>query len=266
MQILGRRPDGYHELASLFQAVSLFDILHFALADTDKLECSDPQLPTGPENLIWKAVSLFRSKTGLTFGLHVKLEKNIPIEAGLGGGSSNAATALWAVNQLLGNPASNEQLMEWAGEIGSDVPFFFSSGTAYCTGRGEIVQSLQPLPSQTIWIVKPKWNLSTPKVYQKVNPEYLRKEDPREHLQEFLLGYSSYFNDLERPAFEVMPQLDLFKEELKEEGFKHVMLSGSGSAFICIGGGVRPPRFLGSFQYRAHYVNRSLDSWYSLIE
>jgi 4-diphosphocytidyl-2-C-methyl-D-erythritol kinase len=262
LQILGRRPDGYHEIASLFQAIDLRDFLHFTLADNDVLECTHPDIPTGPNNLVWKAVALFKKKTNLQFNLHIKLEKNIPIEAGLGGGSSNAATTLWAINQLLGSPATNDQLMLWAAEIGSDVPFFFSTGTAYCTGRGELVQSLDPLLNQTIWIAKPKWGLSTPSVYQKVNPETLRKSDPQEYLQQFLLGYPYYFNDLEKPAFEVLPQMRQFKDELKEEGFKTVMLSGSGSSFLCIGGGVRPPSGLGSFQYRTRYVNRSFRAWY----
>lgn len=144
LRVLGKRPDGYHELASLFQAIDLADTLHFTLSKHDHLTCTDPAIPLDNTNLIWKTVHLFRRKTNHQFPIHIHLEKNIPIQAGLGGGSSNAATTLWALNELLNTHIPSETLTAWAGEIGSDVPFFLSTGTAYCTGRGEIVKSLPP--------------------------------------------------------------------------------------------------------------------------
>ncbi len=131
LRILRRRSDGYHDLASLFQAISLYDTIHFALSDHDELTCDKPGIPTDSTNLILKAADLFRRKTGLKFGLKAHLEKRIPHEAGLGGGSSNAATTLWALNQLHGQPASPDELIAWSGEIGSDITFFLSHGTAY---------------------------------------------------------------------------------------------------------------------------------------
>src|SRR5262249_13981075 len=95
LRILGKRPDGYHELASLFQAIDLADTIHFSLSDADHLTCTDPAIPVDRSNLIWKSVNLFRRKTGLNFHLKIHLEKKIPHQAGLGGGSSNAATTLW---------------------------------------------------------------------------------------------------------------------------------------------------------------------------
>lgn len=124
LRIVGKRPDGYHELASLFQSISLYDLLHFTPSTQDVLTCTDPSLPIDKTNLIWKAVDLFRKKTNLHTFVKVHLEKNIPTQAGLGGGSSNAATTLWALNQLCGKPATDLQLSQWAGEIGSDVSFF----------------------------------------------------------------------------------------------------------------------------------------------
>src|ERR1700733_15970617 len=100
LRIVRRRPDGYHDLASLFQTVSLADTLHFSLSERDQLTCTDPALLTDHTNLVLKAVDLFRKKTGLSFGLKIHLEKHIPYQSGLGGGSSNAATTLWALNQL----------------------------------------------------------------------------------------------------------------------------------------------------------------------
>ncbi|MCE5318663.1 MAG: 4-(cytidine 5'-diphospho)-2-C-methyl-D-erythritol kinase [Parachlamydia sp.] len=261
LRILRRRPDGYHELASLFQAISLFDTLDFTLAERDQLTCSDPTLPTDSSNLVLKAANLFRRKTGLNFGLHVHLDKKIPHQAGLGGGSGNAATTLWALNQLHNYPANPETLVQWAGEIGSDVAFFLSSGTAYCTGRGEIVQSLQPLHPQTIWIVKPSQGTSTPAVYGRLDATRLPQRDPELALNQFLAGSPCYFNDLEEAALLVTPKLAALKSHLMSQGYPDVMLSGSGSSFFCAGAAMRPV-IPGCEIYAVEFANRTSDNWY----
>lgn len=260
LRILRRRPDGYHELASLFQAISLFDTLDFALAEHDNLTCSDRTLPTDSSNLVLKATNLFRRKTGLKFGLRVHLDKKIPHQAGLGGGSGNAATTLWALNQLHNRPATSEALLEWAGEIGSDVAFFLSSGTAYCTGRGEIVKSLPPLQAQSLWIVKPPQGTSTPAVYGKLNASQLPQRDPEQALNQFLAGSPCYFNDLEDVALAVTPELAVLKHNLISQGYPDVMLSGSGSSFFCAG--KKHPDVPGCQIYSAEFANRSIDGWY----
>ncbi len=264
LRILHRRPDGYHELASLFQTINLCDTLHLAKSDTDILATTDTNLPTGPSNLIWKAIDLFRKKTGHVFPVNVVLEKRIPVEAGLGGGSSNAAAALWAINHLAGKPASSEDLMTWAAEIGSDVPFFFSSGTAYCTGRGEKIKSLPPLPPQKISIFKPLEGLSTPAVYRRLKVECLQKRDPDSCLKNFMKERPCYFNDLEGAAFELLPSLSQYKKSLEALGFKHVLLSGSGSAFFCLGDKVSSPSDLSKseFEYSTQFISRSDQAWY----
>lgn len=263
LRILRRRDDGYHELASLFQTIALCDTLHVAINDIDTLTSNHPHLPTGPSNLIWKAIHLFRQKTGIFFPVKIELEKCIPVEAGLGGGSSNAATALWAINFLAGSPVSLQEMIAWAAEIGSDVPFFFSTGTAYCTGRGELITSLTPLPIQKIWIFKPVQSLSTPAVYKRLKVENLMPRDPEECLQGFFDGHSHYFNDLEEPAFDLLPSLSQFKESLKGMGFEHVLLSGSGSAFFSLGGNVDLPVCpSAAFQCSSCFINRIEDGWY----
>jgi len=142
LRILRKREDGYHELASMFQAISLHDDLSFTVlpddAEEDQLECEDPNVPLDRSNLVLKAIDVFRKRTGRTEKFRVKLNKQVPVQAGLGGGSANAATALWGVNQLCGKIATNEELADFGAEIGSDISFFFSLGTAYCTGRGEV--------------------------------------------------------------------------------------------------------------------------------
>jgi len=136
LRILRKREDGFHELASLFQAISLSDRLSLRSQSElakDSMECNMPGVPTDSSNLILKALDVFRKNTGTKEFFHVRLEKNVPMEAGLGGGSANAASALWAINELSGRPATNAQLAEYGAEFGSDISFFFSNGTAYCT-------------------------------------------------------------------------------------------------------------------------------------
>lgn len=263
LRVVKRRVDGYHELASLFQAIDLCDTLHFALSASDRLTCTDPSIPNDQSNLVLKAAALFRRKTGLTKGLTVHLEKRIPAQAGLGGGSSNAATTLWAFNQLCGCPATQNELAAWSGEIGSDITFFLSQGTAYCTGRGEILRPLGQFAKASLTIVKPPIGLSTPQVYRKVHVETLFQRDPEAVLASFLEGRPVYFNDLEIAAFEAAPELAMLKAQLQSSGFSHVLMSGSGSAFFCFGEGAFQ-EIPGVQFYQANFINREPDSWYAV--
>ncbi|KAI3704241.1 hypothetical protein L1987_74457 [Smallanthus sonchifolius] len=141
LRITSKRPDGFHDLASLFHVISLGDKIKFSLSpskSTDRLSTNVPGIPLDERNLIIKALNLYRKKTGSDKFFWIHVDKRVPTGAGLGGGSSNAATALWAANQFSGCMATEKELQEWSGEIGSDVPFFFSNGAAYCTGRGEV--------------------------------------------------------------------------------------------------------------------------------
>lgn len=261
LRILKRRSDGYHELASLFQAIDLCDTLHFSLSCNDKLTCTHPLIPTDNTNLVLKAVELFRCKTNLDFGVTIHLEKVIPIQAGLGGGSSNAATTLWALNELCNRPATIEQLMQWSGEIGSDITFFLSQGTAYCSGRGEILKQLPPLQKKSLLIVKPQEGLSTPEVYRKLDASSLKQRDPEAVLASFYAGQFNCFNDLEIPAFAIMPELACLRTKLMSSGFSEVLMSGSGSAFFCLGEG-KVSEAADQQHFPSSFINRSPDSWY----
>jgi 4-diphosphocytidyl-2-C-methyl-D-erythritol kinase len=131
-----KRSDGYHGIASLYQAITLFDTLYFAHADSFKLTSSDPTLPLDDSNLICKAVDPFCQKTGASPSVHIHLEKNIPVQAGLGGGSGNAATTLWGLNRLLSTGASNQQLALWSAELARmSLSFFFRHKLLHRTGR-----------------------------------------------------------------------------------------------------------------------------------
>jgi 4-diphosphocytidyl-2-C-methyl-D-erythritol kinase len=260
LRVLHRRIDGYHELASLFQAITLSDFLHLKLSDVDCLTCTNAELPMDHKNLVVKALQLFRQRTGLKFGLTAHLEKNIPLQAGLGGGSSNAATLLWGLNHILNSPVSLQELIAWGAEIGSDVPFFLSQGTAYCTGRGEIVQNLPFLKGEGFWIAKPSAGVPTPAVYAQLKVDQLEPRDPQHALGQWLGGNVIYFNDLEASALKMAPFLSEVKQSLLACGFSTVLLSGSGSSFICIG---QPKEPLPSLQfYQVSFINRDNHSWY----
>lgn len=261
LRVLAKRLDGYHELASLFQAVGLYDTLQVEVGSADSLTCSDPALPTDASNLVAKAVDLFRRKTGIKTPFKIHLDKQIPLEAGLGGGSSNAATALWAVNALSGSPATVEQLKAWSAEIGSDVTFFLSKGTAFCTGRGEIIEELHALPQAHLWILKPPYGLSTPAVYKALDLSKVSEEDPRALLKSFQSGSPQYVNDLESSAFKLVPELAHLKDALKQHD-KDVLMSGSGSSFFVVGGKGLPMLPKGFFQASAPFVNRPDGQWY----
>lgn len=264
LRVISKRTDGYHNLSSLFQTISLGDTIEMELHSRDELRCQDPEIPLDHRNLILKAVDLFRKKTGINHSFRINLKKNIPTQAGLGGGSGNAATALWGCNALLKIEIPTGTLQEWSAEIGSDIPFFFSEGTAYCTGRGEIVSSLSPLPACSMTIVKPQAGLPTPEVYKRLNFPSSLELDGKDDLKNFSSGQAAcYFNDLESPAFECLPQLKELKERLLQAGFQAVLMAGSGSAFICFGKGKLP--FPDCRVFSACFLNRSADHWYHPI-
>lgn len=265
LRVVSKRPDGYHELSSLFQAISLGDHVIIECHEEDVLTCSNSEVPNDRSNLAWKAVELFRNKTGIRQSFKIHLIKQIPIQAGLGGGSSNAATVLWACNQLTKLNVPLTTLQGWGAELGADVPFFLSEGTAYCTGKGEKILPLPPLPARSLWIVKPQEGLSTPEVYRHLKlPSISDLHEGKKELQDFLAGKLPCFNDLEEPAFDIKPPLRQLKYTLLKQGFETVLMSGSGSAFFCLGS-QKPVSCSDLFCFPASFVNRVLPDWYIVI-
>jgi 4-diphosphocytidyl-2-C-methyl-D-erythritol kinase len=261
-RVLSKRSDGFHEIASLYQAVGLYDILCFQLDRPYSFACFDSVLSMDHTNLVVRAADLFFNRTGIKKQGFIGLKKNIPMQAGLGGGSSNAATVLWGLNELFKRPASLHQLIEWSAELGSDVAFFLSSGSAYCTGKGEILQEVVlPAPSTTITIVKPSYGLSTPLVYKNMSLGQLAQRSPLETLSHFLQGSPVYYNDLEVPSFFLLPSLKQMKDMLRSAGFSHVLMCGSGSAFFCVGDADISQLNIGDV-YQTSFVNRLENHWY----
>ncbi len=262
-QLIKKRDDGYHEIASLFQSVNLFDHISVKLSKKDSFKSTDPSLKYDSTNLIIKALNLFREKTKLSFNVDISLVKNIPKEAGLGGGSSNAATMLWALNELSNFPLTLTELKDLAIQIGSDVPFFLSNGTAFCQGRGEIIKEIDKELNFSFTIAKPHFGLSTAKVYQNVKINILPKTNSDLVLQEFIQNKNPhFFNDLEYSAFEICPKLTKVKKDLLNLGFSSVIMTGSGSSFFCIGD-VKEPFLKEVDFYFVQTIQRNPKKWYS---
>ncbi|GFR48403.1 hypothetical protein Agub_g10297 [Astrephomene gubernaculifera] len=279
LRVVRRREDGYHDLASLFHVIDLGDEMEFSTsphATSDTLTCSDPSIPSDGSNLVIKALNLYRRKTLQSMYFNVRLNKRVPHGAGLGGGSGNAATTLFAANMLLGSPASNEELLEWSGEIGSDISVFFSNGAAYCTGRGEVVEDVAPpVPlDMPMLLVKPPVGLSTPRIFKSLDLGRRSTADPRVLLADIAaargVDQGSAVNDLEQPAFDNLPELAALKQRLQAAGcFRSVFMTGSGSTIVCFGADTVPDFLRREEQYKdlfispARLITRQPGGWYA---
>ena len=235
LRVSGVRDDGYHEIESVMQTVSLFDRLVMKRAPVTRVSFKTEGLAPESPDLIEKGLGIFNQMVGGTQGAEVRVDKQIPIGAGLGGGSSDAAAALMGIDRLMGGLTPPKLLSEIASQVGSDVPFFLKGGTALVSGRGEIVKSL---PSFEAWWVigVPDLSMSTEEVYAAFD-RFGSSEGPS--LQEFLAALSTgevadvgslLHNDLEIAAFDLQPELRDLKEEMRGAGALGAVMTGSGSA------------------------------------
>jgi 4-diphosphocytidyl-2-C-methyl-D-erythritol kinase len=247
LNILGKRPDQFHELETVMHPVRLHDTLSLGRGGMGiRLTCSEPSLPTDSGNLVYRAAASFLTAAGISEGIQIHLEKRIPLAAGLGGGSGNAATALVGLNELFGHPLSPDQLVPLAAALGSDVPFFLQSKPALATGRGEKIQSLGFFPSMkgaAFLLIHPGFGIATAWAYQQLArfPSALNGQPGRaKRLVERLQGCdlraagSEFYNSLEAPALEKYPLLGLFQEFLRAEGASATLMSGSGSTTFAV--------------------------------
>ncbi len=247
LNILGRRADGFHELETIMQPVALFDRLTFARGGTGiTLTCSHHELPTDSQNLVYRAAAAFLEAATVREGVSIRLEKRIPLAAGLGGGSGNAATTLLGLNELFGQPLAGARLHELAAKLGSDIPFFLQTGPALAAGRGEHITSLSPfaaLHGVTLVLVHPGFGISTAWAYQNLKrfPEALNGRPGRaKELLALLEGDSltkagaAFYNSLEAPALEKYPLLALFQEFFRANGAAATLMSGSGSTTFAL--------------------------------
>lgn len=247
LNILGKRKDGFHELETVMQPVNLCDRLAFKKHGSGvNLTCNDPVLPTDSGNLVHRAAIAFLGRSGITDGVEIHLEKKIPMAAGLGGGSGNAATTLLALNELFGFPLAPAVLQEIAASLGSDIPFFLQSKPALAVGRGEQVVSLDPFPAlenAAFLLVHPGFGIATAWAYKELArfPKALNGEAGRaKRLIQLLqnpnlpVAGAELYNSLEEPALEKYPLLGLYQEFLRSEGAPAILMSGSGSTTFAI--------------------------------
>lgn len=247
LNILGRRPDGFHELETVLQPVLLCDEIIFERADKGiELSCSEKTLPVGPENLVFRAADKFLAASGISDGVKIHLEKKIPMAAGLGGGSGNAATTLLALNELFGKPVATEKLFEIAAALGSDIPFFLQDKPALGIGRGEKIEPLEKfsaLDGKAFLLIHPGFGIATPWAYKNLArfPSALNGQTGRAQKLISLLETSDlktaaaeFYNSLEAPAFEKFPILQMYQEFLLANGALAALMSGSGSTTFTI--------------------------------
>ena len=212
LRITGKRSDGFHDLETVFQTISLHDELTFRDADVLSLTCDDPTIPVDETNLVMRAARLAGSPP-----VAISLHKRIPAGGGLGGGSSNAAATLIALG---GDPAH-------ALSLGSDVPFFLVGGTAYATGRGEVLTSLPPMNDIPLLLVLPEERVLTKDAFARIT----HYSEPL-GVDAYTRGFESFTNDFEEPVFAIHPRLRDYKERMYGAGAMWASMTGSGSTIV----------------------------------
>jgi 4-diphosphocytidyl-2-C-methyl-D-erythritol kinase len=240
LHVLGRRPDNYHELRTIFQTISLHDTLTLSLVTKEdiSLEVNDAALPAGPENLVWRAIDAIRNELKLGFGVYAQLEKTIPVARGLGGGSSDAAAALIGMLRLTKMHVPLERMMEIGAKLGADVPFFLFGGRALAVNRGDEIYPLPDTRKESILVVSPRdIGVSTKDAYQWISAELTNRTEPPKIWGFCALCWSRQgrvANDFEQPVFSRHPRLKEIRDGLLERGAADAALAGSGSAVFGI--------------------------------
>ena len=216
LRITGTRADGFHDLETVFQTISLHDELTFGPAERFSLTCDDPAIPTDDTNLVLRAARAVNAPPTA-----IELRKRIPAGGGLGGGSSNAAATLLALG------GDRNDLPEVALSLGSDVPFFLLGGTAYATGRGEKLTALPPMQGIPLLLVLPEERVLTKEAFARVT-----RYSPALGIDDYTRGFETFTNDFEEPVFALLPQLRALKQRLYESGATFAAMSGSGSTLF----------------------------------
>jgi 4-diphosphocytidyl-2-C-methyl-D-erythritol kinase len=241
LYVLGKRSDGYHDIWTIFQELEFHDTLYFR-KQSEKLiiTTNQPMLPVGKDNLVWQAIQLLHQRTSCPEAVAIHIEKNIPLGAGLGGGSSNAAAALIGMNQLFHLGLTHHELAVIGTELGSDIPFFLYGGTALARGRGEKIQPLSGFPSVWVLLINPGIHISSGWAYKNLNLKLTNFKEIISVLPELngivVTGSnpSSLKNMLEEPVMKKYPVIGSIKAQLLDNGAEWAMMCGSGSTVFGI--------------------------------
>ena len=238
LEVLGRRDDGYHDIASILQTVSLHDNLTFEASDAITLDCDRPELAT-PDNLVLRAAHLLRDLAGVSTGAAIGLRKEIAVAAGLGGGSSDAAATLMALNRLWGTELTREDLLPLAAQIGSDVPFFLYGGTGRVFGRGERVQPLPPAALGWAVVLTPQIDLpnKTAAMFSKIGPTSYTNGGLTRKLAARLSSKGDtpsqfLFNAFDDVAKDCFPDLESYWDTFHHLGAREIHLCGAGPSLF----------------------------------
>ena len=239
LDVLRKRDDGYHELKTIMQTISLFDNINLKKTDSGiALKTNLRYLPTDERNIAYSAAKLFFEKSGIKSGININIKKTIPVAAGLAGGSTNAASVLMGLNTLFDSPFTQGDLADMGAALGSDVPFFISGGCALCEGRGEIITPLADLPKTTFLVVKPSLRVSTAKVYGGLRADKLTEHPDTDGMIDAITRGDSesvavrMFNVLETVTAVSHPEIKRIKQEMIELGATGSVMSGSGPSVI----------------------------------
>lgn len=243
LDVLGKREDGYHDLQSVMQTVSLCDDIEIDIG-TGKpwcLKCDKDGIPCDERNLAWKAAKVYCDAIEKDpEGIEIRITKRIPSQAGMGGGSSDAAAVLRGLNRHYGNPLTLEALVDLGGRIGSDVPFCVVGGTCMCEGRGEILRKLPDMPQCIFVVCKPEFPVSTPELYRKIDAVQITDRPDNRAMENALIA-----GDLEQVARHISnvfdpvvttdhPELDEIKAVMRDYGAMACQMTGSGSATFAV--------------------------------
>lgn len=241
LRILGKREDGFHEICTAFQTVSLCDFLSFSENDELLLTCSDPAIPVDQRNLITKAALALKERFKITSGAAIHLEKNIPAPGGLGGGSADCAVALLGLAKLWDIRISRSELSAIGGRLGSDVPFFFEGGTALGSGRGTEIQELDQINADYLIIITPNIDVSTSKAFGLLGAPRLTNISPKSILKlccdeagKLDSRHMAPTNDFESVIYGLEPEIERARDKLLELGATTAMMSGSGASILGI--------------------------------
>lgn len=261
LDVLEKRKDGYHDLQSVMQTISIRDDVEIDV-DTDcpwTLECNMENIPCDETNLAWKAATVFYAVTGLTTtGLAIRILKRIPTQAGLGGGSADAAAVLRALNQHYGNPLSILALAEIGAQVGSDVPFCVLCGTAMVEGRGERLRKLPDLPDCFFVVCKPDFSASTPELYKRLDESVIACRPDNRAMESALLA-----GDLQKVADNVWNVFDpvVTKDHLEMNYIKSIFNTYGAVAYQMTGSGSAVFAIVTEFEHAAVICNMLKDNY-----
>jgi 4-diphosphocytidyl-2-C-methyl-D-erythritol kinase len=235
LRIVGKRNDGFHNIETFFHHIGLYDTITIKRNEKIEISCSNPQIPSDSTNLCWKAIEIFRLHHSLTDGIKIHIDKKIPVGAGLGGGSSDAAVVLKTLSPLLQVHTAETDLHQMALHLGSDVPFFLTQSSAFAEGRGEILSYVSYTVPYWIVLVYPNIHISTPWAYralsEKRNGTFPERRSLKDQYSSLSLGtMMTLENDFEEVVFEHYPEIKKVKATLNNAGAIFALMSGSGSS------------------------------------